>query len=106
VNPNVTASRADNTAQNSAVREGSQSTPLDQSERPADIKITAAIRRALVEDSAMSMNAKNCKVMTDGGTVTLEGVVDTQSEKDSIESKARTVAGVTTVINRLEVKRS
>ena len=103
-NPPVVAREADNTGRNAEAREGAQSTPMDQSEKPADIKITAEIRSALMADSAMSVNAKNCKVITSDGTVTLEGVVDTQGERDLIESKAKAVAGVSAVVNRLQVK--
>lgn len=100
----VTSRDADNTANNAPARDGNQTTPMDQSEKPADVKITAEIRRALMDDTSMSMNAKNCKVITSAGTVTLEGVVDSQVEKDSVESKARAVAGVSNVINRLDIK--
>jgi osmotically-inducible protein OsmY len=56
-------------------------------------------------DKAMSMNAQNCKIITDkSGVVTLRGVVDSQAEKDAIQAKAQAVAGVTRVDNQLEVK--
>ena len=62
-------------------------------------------RRAVVQDDALSMNAKNVKIIADkSGTVTLRGVVDSQSEKDPVESKAKSVAGVRSVNNMIEVK--
>ncbi len=92
----------DNTAKNKDY--DATKTPLDQNENAADIKITADIRRAIMDDKAMSTNAQNCKVITEKGMVTLRGPVDSQAEKDSVEAKAKAVAGVTRVDNQLEVK--
>ncbi len=94
----------DNTATNKVDRAGDTKTPMDQSESAAAIKVTADIRRAIMDDKAMSLNAQNCKIITDNaGQVTLRGVVSSQAEKDSIQAKATAVAGVTKVINQLEV---
>ncbi|MCP9874393.1 BON domain-containing protein [Synechococcus sp. Cruz CV-v-12] len=80
-------------------------TPMDQSEASADVRITADIRRAIMNDSAMSTNAQNCKIITEKtGLVTLRGMVDSQGEKDSVEAKAKAVAGVSRVDNQLEIK--
>lgn len=92
----------DNTATNKD--HDATKSPLDQGQNTADVKITADIRRAIMDDKAMSTNAQNCKVITEKGMVTLRGVVDSQSEKDSVEAKAKAVAGVTRVDNQLEVK--
>jgi len=79
-------------------------TPMDQSESSAAIAITAAIRRAIMDDNTMSMDAQNCKIITDAaGAVTLRGQVQSQAEKDSIEAKVKAVPGVTKVDNQLEV---
>ncbi len=95
----------DNTAENTVDRLGDTKTPFDQSESSGDIKITAAIRRAIMTDDSMSMNAQNSKIVTDrSGVVTLRGVVDSQAEKDSIDAKANAVVGVTQVVNQLDVK--
>lgn len=103
--PNRPAAAPDNTARNKGDASSDVKTPLDQSQSNADVKVTAEIRRAIMDDKAMSMNAQNCKIITDkSGMVTLRGVMDTQAEKDSIEAKAKTVAGVTKVDNQLEVK--
>ena len=80
---------------------------MDQSNSSADIKITADIRRAIMDDKAMSINAQNCKIITDkSGVVTLRGPVASQTEKDAIESKAKAIAGVSSVVNELEVKQN
>lgn len=100
-----TDTQPDNTARNEVDRSGNTQTPMDQSESSEDIRITAEIRRAIMDDDSMSMNAQNCKVITDEtGVVTLRGVVDSPAERDMIEAKARAVAGVARVDNQLEVK--
>ncbi len=97
--------KPDNTAENTVDRLGDTKTPFDQSESSDDIKITAEIRRAIMNDDSMSMNAQNSKIVTDrSGVVTLRGVVDSQAEKDSIDAKANAVVGVTRVVNQLDVK--
>ncbi|MFN0010624.1 MAG: BON domain-containing protein [Phycisphaerales bacterium] len=96
---------ADNTARNKSDAGADTKTPMDQSQASADIDITANIRRAIMNDKAMSINAQNCKIITEkAGMVTLRGVVNSQAEKDSIEAKAKAVAGVAKVDNQLEVK--
>jgi osmotically-inducible protein OsmY len=94
---------ADNTGTNVRDRDGTTTTPTDQSETSSDVQITAAVRKAIVDDKSMSVNAQNCKVVVSGGVVTLRGPVANQAEKDAIEAKARATAGVTNVINELEI---
>ncbi len=103
----ATPSAPDNTARNKVDGSGSTTTPLDQSQSAADIKVTADIRRSIMDDKSMSTNAQNCKIVTDkSGMVTLRGVVNSQTEKDSIDAKAKAIAGSTKVDNQLEIKRN
>lgn len=95
---------ADNTGRNERDAGTGAKTPVDQSENSEDIRITADIRRAILDDDTMSMNAENVKIMTANGVVTLRGPVETQAEKDAIAAKAAAVSGVTRVDNQLEVK--
>lgn len=97
-------SAPDNTASNARDADGTTKTPLDQSNAPADIEISASIRRAIMDQKDMSTNARNCKIITEAGVVTLRGVVDSQSEKDAIESIANTTPGVLRVVNQLEAR--
>ncbi|MGE3108286.1 MAG: BON domain-containing protein [Phycisphaerales bacterium] len=98
----TTNTAPDNTARN---RNDPGKTPMDQSNTSDNTEISAAVRRAILDDPAMSVNAQNVKVVTDkAGVVTLRGVVETQAEKESIGAKAESVAGVTRVDNQLEVK--
>jgi osmotically-inducible protein OsmY len=86
-------------------REGTTPSPMDQTNSKDAIRITADIRKALMDDTTLSTNAKNIKIITDDkGVVTLRGVVETQAEKDAIETRSKTIAGVNSVLNQLEVK--
>lgn len=96
---------AANTAVNARDRDGKTVTPMDQSESASDRDVTQKIRQALVADDSLSTDAKNVKIVTNGGAVTLRGPVDSAAERATIESKARAVSGATTVQNQLEVAR-
>ncbi len=95
----------DNTGQNVRDRDGETLTPTDQPESKADLDLTAAIRKALMDEDALSVNAKNIKIISRDGVVTLRGPVETQAEKDRIDALAKAVPGVITVDNQLEVER-
>lgn len=95
---------ADNTARNARDKSGQTVTPTDQSESEADRSVTQQVRQALMADAALSMNAKNIKIVTQNGKVTLRGVVASAEEKSSIEAEARAVPGVLECDDQLEVK--
>ena len=71
----------------------------------SDRTITASIRRAVVGEKGLSFAAKNVKIITTGGKVTLRGTVKSDDEKATIESKAKATPGVTSVDNQLDVKK-
>ncbi len=96
----------DNTAKNERDASGDSKTSGDQSESPEDIKITAAIRRAIVADDSLTMTATNVKIITADGKVTLRGPVKTAAEKTKIAELAKKEAGKATIDNQLEVKES
>ena len=93
----------DNSGRNVRDRDDQNKTPGDQSENEADRTITQNIRRAVTADDSLSTNAKNVKIITNDGTVTLRGPVKSEKEKAEIEAKAKQVAGVKRVDNQLEV---
>jgi hyperosmotically inducible periplasmic protein len=97
---------ADNTKKNERDRSGETETSGDQSNSPEDVKITAAIRRAVVEDNSLSATAKNVKIITADGTVTLRGPVQNEAEKAKIAELAQSAAGNAKIDNQLEVKAS
>lgn len=95
---------ADNTARNERDRDKKTLTPADQSETPEDRKLTQNIRRAVMKDDTLTMMAKNVKIITAQGKVTLRGPVKTIEEKTRINELAKAAAGQTPVDNQLEVK--
>ena len=97
------ANNPTNTGINERDRDGSAVTPLDQG-GGKDREITAEIRRNVMADSALGYDAKNAKIVTEGGKVTLRGPVKSAAERSSIETKAKAAAGVVAVDNQLEIK--
>ena len=93
----------DNTAINERDRSSETKTSGDQSNSSADLKITQAIRQALMKDSGLSTTAKNIKVITANGHVTLRGPVKTGQEKAKIDQLAKSAAGGAQIDDQLEV---
>ena len=98
------AAELENTEQN--VRDSSDTTltPEDQKENSADRKITASIRRAVVKNKSLSLNAHNIKIITRDGLVTLRGPVEKSAEITKLQAIAKKVKGVKQVDNQLEPK--
>jgi hyperosmotically inducible periplasmic protein len=94
----------DNTGRNVRDRSGATLTPGDQSENEADRTVTKRLRQAVVADDSLSTTAKNVKIITINGVVTLRGPVNSPQEKQNIEAKALQVAGAVRVDNQLEIK--
>jgi osmotically-inducible protein OsmY len=94
----------DNTATNERDRSGETQTSGDQSNSSADLKITQAIRQALMKDGELSSTAKNIKIITANGQVTLRGPVKTAQEKSKIDQLARSAASGAKIENQLDVK--
>jgi hyperosmotically inducible protein len=93
----------DNTAKNIRDRDTNPVTPLDQGNNQADINITAQIRKEIIATQGMSMNAKNVKIITMNGHVTLRGPVNSEDEKGQIGDIANRIARVGNVDNQIEV---
>lgn len=104
-NDNSSPPKPDNSGVNTRDRNGSTLTPPDQAEgTESDRKITAELRSSITGDTGFSINARNIKIVTANGVVTLRGPVDNQAEKDRLGEKAKAIAGVHSVDNQLEVK--
>ena len=95
----------DNTGRNVRDRNGDTLTSGDQSENQADRTLTQQIRRELMADRSLSTDAKNIKIVTINGVVTLRGPVNTPQEKATIEAKAQSIAGANNVDSQLEIVR-
>jgi hyperosmotically inducible periplasmic protein len=98
--------KPDNTETNERDRSGETKTSGDQSNSSADLKITQAIRRALMKDRELSTTAKNIKVITANGQVTLRGPVKTAQEKARVDQIAKSAAGDAQIDDQLDVKGS
>ena len=93
----------DNTNVNRRDRNSGTATADQQNGNRSDVQITREIRRSITQDKALSTYAKNVKVVTKDGNVTLRGPVRSEEEKKSIESKADSIAGAGHAKNELEV---
>lgn len=97
------AQAPDNSKMNERDKKMDAPTAETQSNSKADLKMTRLIRHDLMESSTLSTYAKNVKVITQGGRVTLRGPVRSQEEKTAIEVIAKKHAGETMVDNQLEI---
>lgn len=96
---------ADNSKRNERDRNNSSVTPGDQGNSQADIDITSRIRRSVVSGTnGFSVMARNIKIITINGKVTLRGPVKTADEKERIAITAQAIAGASNVSDQLEVK--
>jgi len=97
------ANGAENSKRNTVDRNEATVTPGDQSNGKADIAITKQIRKQVVAHDGFSVDAKNVKIVTKDGVVTLRGPVKTASEKETVASIAAQADGVKRVDDQLEV---
>jgi len=81
---------------------GAMPTPTDQSSTERDIDLTQRIRRGITSVERMSVQARNVKVISRDGFVTLRGPVESVQEKATIELLAKN-AGAAGIDNQLEV---
>ena len=77
--------------------------PAIQKMSKADRELTQKIRRAVVSDKNLSVEAHNVHITAQDGSVTLVGSVKSGDEKKSIEDKATEIAGAGKVTNNLTV---
>lgn len=94
----------DNTARNIRDRQDQTLTPLKQGNSKADVTTTAQIRKEIIAGKNMSVNARNVKIITIDGRVTLRGPVKSAEEKRLIGEIAERSAHSGNVDNQLEVE--
>lgn len=95
---------ADNTERNVEDRDDDALTPMDQGGSEADRDITQTIRKAVVARDDLSTNAKNVKIITRDGVVTLRGPVKSADEKKIVAKIAAKAAGAKSVDDQLEIE--
>lgn len=91
----------DNTKTNKT--EAAKPTADDQKQNDRDLEITRQIRKLVTDDKGLSTYAKNVKIITQNGSVTLSGPVRSEVEKKSVEAKATQVAGSTHVKSEIQI---
>lgn len=94
---------ANNTGRNKRDRSDASLTAGDQGGSEADRQMTSKIRKAITDNDQFSADAKNVKVITQSGKVTLRGPVNNEQEKSAIANLVQQ-AGASSVDNQLEVK--
>ena len=94
----------DNTKVNKRDRKAGAVTADQQKENTADREIAAKIRKALMDDKALSTYAHNVKVVAQHGTVTLKGPVRSEEEKKAVEAKAAEIAGADKVTSQISIR--
>jgi len=99
----TTKQAADNTGRNERDRGSGAVTPMNQGESEQDITITQQVRQDVVGNDALSTSAKNVKIITAEGVVTLRGPVTSAQEKTEVGQLAKNVSGVKRVDNQLEI---
>ena len=95
---------ADNTKVNKRDRDKTEPTADQQKENKTDRTLAKNIRKAIMDDKALSTYAHNIKIIAQNGTVTLKGPVHSDEEKRAIEAKAAEIAGAGNVRNEISVK--
>lgn len=97
---------ANDTGRNVRDRDSRTLTPMDQGTTEGDRSITQRIRQDLTSRDELSTDAKNVKIITVDGVVTLRGPVKNDGEKTTIAGIARKAPGVKRVDDQLEVERT
>jgi len=95
--------KADNSAQNRGATEKNAVTAEKQKSPKDQVTVLAEIRKNIVNDSSLSMNAKNVKILYAKGLVTLRGPVDSDEEKAAVEAAVKKCDAVGSVKNLLTV---
>jgi sporulation protein YlmC with PRC-barrel domain len=104
VEPYFSTNAVDNTAQNVRDRQDNATMPLSQGASQADVDTSRKIRQQIMALNGLSVDARNVKIITVNGRVTLRGPVDNADEKRQITEIANRVATSAQVDNQLQVK--
>ena len=80
-----------------------QVTADQQKNDKLDRELTQNIRKAVMADKSLSLQAHNVKIISRNGMVTLRGKVKSEDEKKTIVDKATQAAGAGNVTDELTV---
>ncbi len=95
--------KPDNSQKNDRDKYLHEYTAQEQGKSKEDNDLTRRIRLEIVKDKNLSIYAKNIKVITMNGQVTLKGPVRSSEEVRTIMLKAQTIAGTSSVLNQMEI---
>jgi hyperosmotically inducible protein len=95
--------KADNSAQNKGATKKNAVTAEKQKSPKDQVTVLTEIRKNIVDDSTLSMNAKNVKILYSKGIVTLRGPVDSDAEKTAIEADVKKCDAVGSIKNLMTV---
>jgi hyperosmotically inducible periplasmic protein len=87
------STQPDNTKINQRDRDPNQPTADQQKNNRSDRMLTKDIRRSIMADKSLSTNAHNVKIISQNGTVTVKGPVNSDDERRAVIAKAVAVAG-------------
>src|ERR1700682_2413185 len=90
----------DNTKNN---KDQTKPTADQQKMNSSDSAITQKIRKAIHDDTTLSTDAHNIKIITQNGKVTLRGPVKSEDEKNNVQLKAAAIVKDDNVTNQLEI---
>lgn len=98
-------------AQNDQMYDPMANTPMKQLENgkgmsDMDMMLTQKIRQAIKADKSLSMSAKNIKITSMNGVVTLQGSVANSQEMSTITQILAKLPGIKSVDNQLVVTSS
>lgn len=100
----LAAQEPDNTGKNKRDRAENAVTADQQGNSSADRQLARKIRKDLVADKGLSLNARNVKVIVREGKALLRGPVDSEAEKTRIAAIASKHTGSNEMVdNKLEV---
>jgi hyperosmotically inducible protein len=99
----IAQTNSDNSQTNIRDRKVSEVTADQQKINKVDESITLKIRQDLMKQKSLSVNAKNVKIISINGKVTLKGPVDSKKEELMILKFARIAAGKTMVENEMSI---
>lgn len=100
----VTLSACENSSNTTTTTRDNQ-LESNKSEKTRDLRITQQIRKSIIGDRNLSSDARNVKIITVDGRVSLRGAVNDLREKNKILDYVNQTADVTDIDDQLRIKR-
>lgn len=90
-------------ADNTAVNKNANVTAEQSGMSKVDTDLTRRIRQDIMKDKSLSTYARNVKIVSVNGTVTMKGPVRTADEEAKLLSYARAAAGTINVVDEVTI---